>query len=136
MLWKATAALLLGAVLAVGSSAFIAWRSLQQFKRADFAEDVLEATRSGAITRCGEALCARVGDAPRKYGRAANICCLSRSARHSAPAGLWVPSTRRTARRAIIPPSSPIANVSCDARPSVWLPQPIRWRRIQRQPIH
>lgn len=69
MLWKAALALVVGAVLAAGGTAFIAWRSLQQFKRADFAEDVLEATRSGAITRCGEALCARVGDAPRKYGR-------------------------------------------------------------------
>lgn len=69
MLWKAALALVVGAVLAAGGSAFIAWRSLQQFKRADFAEDVLQATRSGAITRCGEALCARVGDAPRKYGR-------------------------------------------------------------------
>lgn len=69
MLWKAAAALLVGAVLAAGGTAFIAWRSLQQFKRADFAEDVLQATRSGAITRCGDALCARVGADPRKYGK-------------------------------------------------------------------
>ena len=68
ILWKATAALLVGSVLAAGGTAFIAWRSLQQFKRADFAEDVLEATRSGAITRCGDALCARVGAQSRKFG--------------------------------------------------------------------
>jgi hypothetical protein len=68
ILWKASLALLVGSVLAAGGTAFIAWRSLQQFKRADFAEDVLEATRSGAITRCGDALCARVGEKPNKFG--------------------------------------------------------------------
>lgn len=68
ILWKASLALLVGSLLAAGGTAFIAWRSLQQFKRADFAEDVLEATRSGAITRCGDALCARVGEKPSKFG--------------------------------------------------------------------
>ncbi len=68
ILWKASLALLVGSLLAAGGTAFIAWRSLQQFKRADFAEDVLEATRSGAITRCGDALCARVGEKPNKFG--------------------------------------------------------------------
>ncbi len=68
ILWKASLALLVGSVLAAGGTAFIAWRSLQQFKRADFAEDVLEATRTGAITRCGDALCARVGEKPGKFG--------------------------------------------------------------------
>ena len=68
ILWKASLALLLGSILAAGGTAFIAWRSLQQFKRADFAEDVLEATRRGAITRCGDALCARVGEKPSKFG--------------------------------------------------------------------
>ena len=68
ILWKASLALLVGSLLAAGGTAFIAWRSLHQFKRADFAEDVLEATRSGAITRCGDALCARVGEKPSKFG--------------------------------------------------------------------
>ena len=68
ILWKASLALLVGSLLAAGGTAFIAWRSLQQFKRADFAEDVLEATRSGTITRCGKALCARVGEKPSRFG--------------------------------------------------------------------
>jgi hypothetical protein len=68
ILWKASLALLVGSLLAAGGTAFIAWRSLQQFKRADFAEDVLEATRNGTITRCGDALCARVGEKPGKFG--------------------------------------------------------------------
>lgn len=68
LVWKAGFALLAGALLAAGGSAFIVWRSLQQLERADFAEDVLEATRSGAITRCADALCVRVGETPKKYG--------------------------------------------------------------------
>lgn len=68
LVWKAGAALLAGAVLAAGGSAFIAWRSLQQLERAEFAGDVLEATRTGAITRCADALCVRVGERPKKFG--------------------------------------------------------------------
>ncbi len=68
ILWKASLALLVGSLLAAGGTAFIAWRSLQQFKRADFAEDVLDATRNGRITRCGDVLCARVGEKPGKFG--------------------------------------------------------------------
>lgn len=66
--WKAGIALLVGAILAAGGSALVAWKSLRDLERADFGEDILEATRSGLITRCGDALCARVGRSPRRAG--------------------------------------------------------------------
>lgn len=57
--WKAGLALFVGAALAAGGSALVAWKSLRDLERASFGEDILEATRSGAITRCGESLCVR-----------------------------------------------------------------------------
>lgn len=64
--WKASLALLVGASLAAGGSAMVAWKSLRDLERAGFAEDILEATRDGRITRCGEALCVMAGpEAPR-----------------------------------------------------------------------
>lgn len=66
--WKAGLALLVGAVLAAGGSAAVAWHSLRDLERAEFAEDILEATRTGRLTRCGEALCVRVGVQPRRAG--------------------------------------------------------------------
>jgi len=66
--WKAGLALVVGAVLAAGGSALVAWKSLRDLERAGFGEDILQATRSGAITRCGQSLCARVGTAPRRAG--------------------------------------------------------------------
>lgn len=66
--WKAGLALLVGAMLAAGGSALVAWKSLRDLERAGFGEDILQATRSGAITRCGEALCVKVGAEPRRAG--------------------------------------------------------------------
>ena len=66
--WKAGLALLVGAVLAAGGSALVAWKSLRDLERAGFGEDILQATRSGAITRCGEALCVKVGVEPHRAG--------------------------------------------------------------------
>lgn len=66
--WKAGLALLVGTALAAGGSALVAWKSLRDLERAGFGEDILEATRSGAITRCGDALCVRAGEDARRAG--------------------------------------------------------------------
>jgi hypothetical protein len=66
--WKAGLALLVGAVLAAGGSALVAWKSLSELERVDFGEDIVRATRDGSLTRCGEGLCARVGPNPRRGG--------------------------------------------------------------------
>lgn len=66
--WKAGLALLVGASLAAGGSALVAWKSLRDLERAGFGEDILEATRNGSITRCGEALCVKAGADARRAG--------------------------------------------------------------------
>ena len=42
------------------------WRSQQEMKRAEFAQAILQATRSGAITMCGDEVCVRVGNKPKR----------------------------------------------------------------------
>lgn len=66
--WTGWIALLLGSLLTAGGSGWLAARHLRQLEQARFGEDILAATRSGAITRCGERLCARVGTRPQRYG--------------------------------------------------------------------
>lgn len=61
-------ALLVGAVLAAGGSALYVWRMEKRLERVEFADNVLAATRSGAITPCGESLCARIGAQPVMVG--------------------------------------------------------------------
>lgn len=69
LLWIATMALLTGSLLAAGGAAWIAHRSMQEIAQADFGKDILQATRSGAITWCGDALCVRIGKKPQHYGK-------------------------------------------------------------------
>lgn len=64
----ASLALVVAAAVAAGGSAWMVWRSQQELKRAEFARAILEATRSGAITMCGEQVCVRVGDKPKRAG--------------------------------------------------------------------
>lgn len=68
LVWNGLLALLVGSLLAAGGAAWMAQKSMQEVAQAHFAKDILEATRSGALTRCGERLCARVGKAPQRYG--------------------------------------------------------------------
>lgn len=68
VIWIGLASLVVGSVLAAGGSAFVARKSLADIERARFGKDILRATESGALTRCGDALCARVGQAGRRYG--------------------------------------------------------------------
>ncbi|MBS0215090.1 MAG: hypothetical protein JSR50_04950 [Proteobacteria bacterium] len=62
----ASLALVAAAVIAAGGSAWMMWRSQQETKRAEFAQAILQATRSGAITMCGDEVCVRVGNKPKR----------------------------------------------------------------------
>lgn len=66
--WKSGLALLVGTALAAGGSGLVAWKSLRDLERAGFGEDILEATRNGSITRCGEVLCVKAGPDARRAG--------------------------------------------------------------------
>lgn len=68
-LWAAPLALIVGAVLATGGSSYMVWKNMAELERADFGQDILDATRSGALTRCGEVLCARIGAKPKQHGK-------------------------------------------------------------------
>jgi 2-oxoglutarate dehydrogenase complex dehydrogenase (E1) component-like enzyme len=69
LVWGGGTALLVGCLLAAGGSAYVAWRSLHQLQRAEFAEDILMATRTGTISRCDKQLCVRVGAEPKRFGK-------------------------------------------------------------------
>jgi len=68
LVWKAMVALTIGSLLAAGGSGYIAWKSMQEIRRAEFGQDILQATRSGMLTRCGDALCAKVDGQAKRYG--------------------------------------------------------------------
>lgn len=61
LIYKATLALVVGSAIAVAGSWYFIEKSMREIQRAKFGRDILEATRSGALTRCDGALCARVG---------------------------------------------------------------------------
>ena len=69
LVWGGAIALLLGSLLAAGGAAWVAHRSMQEVAQARFGQNILQATGSGAITRCGDALCARIGKKPQRYGK-------------------------------------------------------------------
>lgn len=66
LLWKGSLALLLGAVLAMAGSGYVAWKSAQAAAQAEFSSSVLRALQSGVLTQCGNVLCVK---APRNAGR-------------------------------------------------------------------
>lgn len=68
LVWNGLIALLIGSLLAVGGAAWIVHRSMQELAQAHFSQDILQATQHGAITRCGDSLCAKVGKKPQRYG--------------------------------------------------------------------
>lgn len=68
LVWKALVALTIGSLLAAGGSGYIAWKSMHEVRRAEFGQDILQATQSGVLTRCGDALCAKVGEQAARYG--------------------------------------------------------------------
>ena len=68
LVWKSGLGLLAGAVLAVCGSGYLVWKNQQALKRAEFSSEMVEAMRTGALTRCDDAICARVGAKPRRFG--------------------------------------------------------------------
>jgi hypothetical protein len=68
-LWAAPIALIVGALLTAGGSSYLVWKNARELKRNEFGQDILRATQSGALNRCGEALCAKVGTNPRRFGK-------------------------------------------------------------------
>lgn len=62
-------ALLVGSVLAVGGAVWMVHQSMQQMAQAHFGQEILQATQRGAITRCGDSLCAKVGRKPQRYDK-------------------------------------------------------------------
>lgn len=68
LVWKALVALAIGSLLAAGGSGYIAWKNMREVRRAEFGQDILQATQSGVLTRCGDALCAKVGKQAVRYG--------------------------------------------------------------------
>jgi hypothetical protein len=68
LVWKGLIALAAGSLLALAGCGFYAWHTLREVKNADFGRDILQATQTGTLTRCGEALCVKVGKNPEHYG--------------------------------------------------------------------
>ncbi|MDM0104812.1 hypothetical protein QTH97_07700 [Variovorax sp. J22R24] len=68
LVWKGLVALTIGSLLAAGGSAYVAWASMREVRQAEFGTAILRATRSGALTSCGEALCVKVGQKSRRAG--------------------------------------------------------------------
>lgn len=68
LVWNGLISLLIGSLLAVGGVAWVVHRSMQEMAQAHFGQDILQATQHGAITRCGDSLCAKVGKKPQRYG--------------------------------------------------------------------
>lgn len=69
LVWNAAVALLLGSLLAMGAAAWTIHRSVQQLAQLHFGQDIVRATQRGAINRCGDSLCARVGRRPERFGK-------------------------------------------------------------------
>lgn len=68
MVWKSGLALVLGGLLVTATSGYLIWQARQTMAQASFSHELIEATRSGALTRCGDTLCARVGAKPHRAG--------------------------------------------------------------------
>lgn len=68
MAWKAGAVLIVGCLLAITGSGYAIWQARQTMAQASFTQELLDATQSGALTRCGETLCARVDAKARRFG--------------------------------------------------------------------
>ncbi|MGO1069084.1 hypothetical protein [Lysobacter sp. CA199] len=62
LIYKGTLALLVASAIAVGGSWFFISKSMDEIRRAKFGRDLIEATRSGALTRCDGQLCVRAGE--------------------------------------------------------------------------
>lgn len=69
LVWKCAIALMVGSVLAAGGSGYLAWKSRDEIKRAEFGTAIVRATQSGALTRCDDMLCVKAGKNAPRYGK-------------------------------------------------------------------
>lgn len=68
-LWVGSVALGLGALAIAGGSTWWVMQQRADVAKLEFARELHEASAKGALIPCGESLCARVGDSPRRAGR-------------------------------------------------------------------
>lgn len=68
LVWKSGLALLLGSLLAVAGSGYLVWKNHQALEQTEFPAAIAEAMRTGALTRCEDSICARVGEKPKRFG--------------------------------------------------------------------
>jgi len=69
LLWNALGALLVGSLLAAAAAGAIGWKAAGEVRSVRFGEEVIHATQSGTLTRCGADLCVRVGQRLRRYDK-------------------------------------------------------------------
>lgn len=69
LVWISLTALIIGSLLAMGAAAYAISQSQRTTEQARFAQDIVQATQSGAITRCGDVLCVKAGKKPPHYGQ-------------------------------------------------------------------
>lgn len=69
LVWRSGLALLVGAVLALGASGYVYWKSIQAARAAEFSAAIVRATQTGALTQCGDALCVKVPQSAPRYAR-------------------------------------------------------------------
>jgi hypothetical protein len=67
--WVGSVALALGALALAGGSTWWVMQQRAELAKLDFARALHEASARGALVPCGDALCARVGESPRRAGR-------------------------------------------------------------------
>jgi hypothetical protein len=61
--------LVLGALAVMGAASYVAYDRYRAIENAQFGQDILHATNSGAISRCGGKLCVRTGKKPERYSQ-------------------------------------------------------------------
>lgn len=69
LIWRGALGLLVGSVLAVGASGYMAWRSWEVMRQAEHNAAVVRATRSGVLTQCDGTLCVRAGKNAARYDK-------------------------------------------------------------------
>lgn len=71
LVWKGLLTLAAGSLLIAGGSAYVARKSMQEIRQAEFSQAILRATQSGALATCGkqEDLCVKMGPKPRRAGQ-------------------------------------------------------------------
>ena len=69
LVWHGAIGLLIGSLLATSAAGFVGWQTAQEVGNAQFAQDILRATQSGALNRCGKNLCVKIGKQAHRYAK-------------------------------------------------------------------